>query len=272
MDPRCNDLPSCDDFRKASQDPGSRIGREFMKRSIVALLLVFGAACSPNIDTRPAAPTAVAQPQPAGQPKRIQLDRNVFLEIDGKTKRVIVETKVCLRQGSLEQFMTRKRTKEHEAIVVADCDASKIHAGLILCGAESGSPVKFLPKFAPPTGTVIKVTVEYKDGDKTIRRPAQEWIRDSKTKKDLVYDWVFAGSRLFPDPEDPKKPPYYLANDGDIICVSNFDTALLDLPIESTVDNSQLQFDAHTERIPAIDTPVTVILEPVLPKKDGKTP
>ena len=240
-------------------------------RLLFALFIVFGAAWkSPNEATWSTA-EAQAQPKPA-EPKRIQLSKNVFLEIDGKTKRVLVETKVCLRQGSLEQFMTRKRTKEHEAILVADVDASKIHAGLLLAGAEPGSPVKFQPKFAPPKGTVIKVTVQYKDGDKTVRRPAQEWVRDMKTKKDLAIDWVFGGSRLFPDPEDEKKPPYYLANDGDIIVVSNFDTALLDLPIESSASDAQHEFEANTDRIPALDTPVTVILEPVLTKKDAKAP
>src|SRR5689334_17411916 len=82
---------------------------------------------------------AVAQAKPAAEPKRVPLDKNVFLEIDGTTKRVIIESKVCLRQGSLEQLLTRKRTKEHEAILVADCDASKIHAALLLCGVEPGS-------------------------------------------------------------------------------------------------------------------------------------
>ena len=248
-----------------------------MKRSLFALFIVFGAACSPNEATRPVTAEAVAQPKPAAEPKRVPIAKNVFLEIDGKTKRVIVATKVCLRQGSLEQLLTRKRTKEHEAILVFDGDASKIHAALLLCGAEVGSPVKFQPKFAPPAGTVIKVTLQFKDGDKTIRRPAQEWIRDMKTKKDLAIDWVFAGSRLFPDPEDEKKPPYYLANDGDVIVVSNFDTALLDLPIESSAADTQHEFDANTDRIPALDTPVTVILEPVLTKnadtkKAEKTP
>jgi hypothetical protein len=243
-----------------------------MKRSLIALILVFGAACTPNEDIKPVAAVALAQPKSAPEPKRIQLGKNVFLEIDGTTKRVLVESKVCLRQGSLEQLLTRNKLKAHEAIISAEVDASKIHAGLLLAGAEPGSPVKFQPKFAPPKGTVIKVTVQYKDGDKTVRRPAQEWIRDMKTKKDLAIDWVFAGSRLFPDPEDPKKPPYYLANDGDVIVVSNFETALLDLPIESSASDTAHEFEANTDRIPALDTPVTVILEPVLAKKDAKAP
>jgi hypothetical protein len=99
-----------------------------MKRSFLALFVVFGAACTPNDDTQPATAVALAQPKPAAEPKRVPLSKNIFLEIDGKTKRVIVESKVCLRQGSLEQLLTRKRTKEHEAILVFDGDASKIHA------------------------------------------------------------------------------------------------------------------------------------------------
>jgi hypothetical protein len=248
---------------------------------VLTTLVVVGAACNPSVDVKPTTPVAVAQQKPAAAPKRVQLDKNVFLEIDGPTKRVIVESKVCLRMGSLEQLLTRKRTKEHEAILVADCDASKIHAGLLLCGVEPGSPVQFQPNFVPPKGPVIKVFVEYKEGDKTIRRRAQEWIRESTSGKDLATDWVFTGRRLFRDPMEPKKPPYYMANDGDIVVVSNFDTSMIDLPIESSDKNVQLQFDARTDRIPALDTPVTVILEPVIPankdaedapKKNEKSP
>ena len=81
---------------------------------------------------------------------------------------------------------------------------------------------------------------------------------------------LFAGSRLIEDPFDKTKKPFYAANDGDVICVSNFDTAMLDLPVDSSRDNADLIFEAQTERIPAVDTPVRVILEPVLPKKEDK--
>jgi hypothetical protein len=200
-------------------------------------------------------------------PKRVPIGNNVVVEIDGKQKRVLVNAYVCLRQGQLEQLLTRKRTKEHEAILAADVDARNIHAALNLAGAVEGSPVKFRPKFVAPTGAAIKVTLEYKDKGKTIRVPAQEWIRNSKSKKDLDTDWVFGGSVLIPDPFDKTKQPYYGANDGDIICISNFDTAMLDVPFNSPKDNDELAFEAHTERIPALETPVLVILEPVPAKK-----
>jgi hypothetical protein len=240
-------------------------------KPIAALLLLpcLACGCTESTEARTGVSTPATAPKaPAAETKKAQLGKNVFVETEnGKAKRVLVETTVCLRSGGLEQLLTRKRTKEHEAILVGDLDAKSIHAGLLLCGAEPGSPVKFLPKFEVPKGPVIKVFVEYKDGDKTIRRPAQEWIRVFKTKKDMPYDWVFVGSRIFQDPIDPKAPPYYMANDGDIIAVSNFDTACLDLPIDSSADNVNLSFEAHTERIPPLDTPVTLILEPAGAKK-----
>lgn len=200
--------------------------------------------------------------------KKAELGKNVYLETEGKKRRVLVQAYVCLRQGQLEQLLTRKRGKEHEAILAADIDARTIHLALVAAGAEPGHPVRFQPKFEPPAGTTIKVFLEYQEKGKTVRVPAQKWVRNAKTKKDLDLDWVFAGSVLFPDPTDKTKPPYYMANDGDVICVSNFDTALLDLPISSSRDNDDLAFEAHTERIPDRETPVTIILEPVLKKSD----
>jgi len=64
--------------------------------------------------------------------------------------------------------------------------------------------------------------------------PARSWIRNMKTKKDLDCDWVFAGSMLVDHPFDKNKPKVYLANDGDVICVSNFETATLDVPVKSS--------------------------------------
>jgi hypothetical protein len=199
--------------------------------------------------------------------KKVKVGNNVYLEIDGEQRRVLVDAYVCLRKGMLEQLLTRKRTKEHEAILAADVDARDIHLALVAAKATPGSPVKFRPKFEAPTGAAVKITLEYQDKGKTVRVPAQQWVRNVKSGKDLDTDWVFAGSILIPDPLDRKKQPYYGANDGDVICISNFDTALLDVPFNSPKDNDDLAFEAHTDRIPPLETPVTVILEPVVAKK-----
>jgi hypothetical protein len=200
-------------------------------------------------------------------PRRVQAGPNVFLEIDGARRRVIFTAVVVLREGLLEQLLCRKNTKEHEAILAADCDARDLHKALLITGAKPGSTVRYEPKFEPPSGTPITVTLSYEKDGKTIRLPGQDWVRDVKTKKSLAAEWVFAGSYFQPNPLDPKGPPLYGANSGDVICVSNFGDAMLDLPFASTSDNSELEFEAFTDRIPPLGTTVTVTLEPASAKQ-----
>jgi len=203
----------------------------------------------------------------SGSPgKKVPIGKNVSLEVQGDKRRVLVDAYVCLRQGQLEQFLTRKQTKEHEAILAADVDVRDIHTALLAAGAQDGKPVQFQPKYQPATGSVIKITLVYEDKGKKVEVPARNWVRNVRTKKALDQDWVFGGSITVPDPFDKAKKPVYMANEGDVICVSNFETAMLDLPIESSAVNEDLQFEAWTDRIPPVETPVQVILEPVIKK------
>jgi hypothetical protein len=242
----------------------------FMNTTDRKLSWLFGfAACSTTLWLGSGDAGAGKQDPPKVEVKKIDkgFGKNVWLEIEGDKRRVVIKGVICRRTDFLEQFLCRAMTKEHEAIVSADIDAAKVHFALTLAGAEAGSPVKFAPKYAPATGTVIKVYVQYEEKGKTIKVPAQKWIRNVKTQKELDSDWVFGGSELFPNRFDPKQAPHYAANDGDVICVANFPSAMLDLPIASSDKNDDLQFEAFTDRIPPLETPVLVILEPVLPKK-----
>ena len=56
----------------------------------------------------------------------------------------------------------------------------------------------------------------------------------------------------------------------DFVGVSNFGTAMLDVPVASSTENEALLFEAFTDRIPPLGTKVEVIFEPVPEKKDGK--
>jgi hypothetical protein len=233
-----------------------------------ALLVALGVAAVPP-EAPPRAEAAPAPTPPAA--KRSPLGKNLFFEVQGTTKRVVIRAHVCLRAGQLEGLLTRKGTKEHEYVLAADVDARQVHAALIVAGARPGAPVRFAPKYQAAHGSVIKVSLQYQKEGKTVTVPAGQWVRAAKTKNDLDRDWVFGGSRLVPHP-DQNKPPLYLANQGDVICVCNMDTAMLDLPVRSPKKFDERVFDAHTERIPALNTPVDVILEPVPDKKGpGKT-
>ena len=234
---------------------------------LVFLACLAGTGCDEGAD-RSNKPEPKPKP-PAG--KKVRVGDNVYLEVTGTRRRVLVTAEVCLRKGPLEQLLTRKNKKEHEAILSAALDARKIHEALVLANAKEGEPVRYLPKFRPPSGTSIKVTLVYEDKQgvkKTVN--ARSWLKNTKTAKQLDCDWVFAGSMLVENPFDKTAPKEYLANEGDIICVSNFESALLDVPIKSSKDDADRGYEAWEDRIPPVGTEVTVILEPVLVEKPKK--
>ncbi len=206
---------------------------------------------------------------PARKPavKTVQVGNNVTLEIAGTERRVIVKAIVVLREGQLEGLLTRTMAKEHEYVLASDCDARHVHLALELAGAKKGSPVTFVPKYTAAHGTSIRVTLRYKKDGKVIAVPAKDWVREHKSKKALDMDWVFAGSRFVPNPEGKDKPPIYFANHGDLICLCNMETAMMDLPVKSPKKFDSRTYEAFTDRIPAKDTPVDVILEVVPAKK-----
>ena len=70
--------------------------------------------------------------------------------------------------------------------------------------------------------------------------------------------WVLAGSSFWTDPVDGKE--YYQADGGDLICLANFPTAMLDLPIPSTQSNEALLFEAFDGRVPPVGTDVELLL------------
>ncbi len=88
---------------------------------------------------------------------------------------------------------------------------------------------------------------------------AREWVKREKDKP-LLRDWVFAGSQFYDDPFTKKER--YAADDGDLITVANFSSAILDLPIESSANDAERTFMTNTAKIPEIGTEVLVALYP----------
>jgi hypothetical protein len=223
--------------------------------------------CDPTESQNPIEKRDQAKPV---ETRKVEVGKNVSLEVQGDRRRVLVHASVCLQRGPLELLMCRKQTKEHESILTADVDARDIHKGLLLTKATPGAPCQYLEdRIKPATGTTVKISLQYEKKGKLLTVSAGEWVRNVKTQKELKEDWVFAGSRFAKNVFDPKKPDLYLANEGDVICISNFEDAMLDLPIPSPKDDADRAFEANTDKIPDLETKVVVILEPIL---DGKKP
>ncbi|MCR4413073.1 MAG: YdjY domain-containing protein [Thermoguttaceae bacterium] len=185
--------------------------------------------------------------------------------IDRKGCRVVMVGAVCARQVPLELLVCPLGSKEHESVLVVPVKPSLVHIGLLALGVEPGHPVQYQPKYVPASGPEIEVTLIWKD-EKGTRKTArgQDWVRNVKTKQAMEHPWVFAGSDWIDNPYTKRKE-YRADVEGYLICVSNFPGALLDLPVASSADDSELLFDAFTERIPHKGTPVTIVLAPKKP-------
>ena len=277
-----------------------------------------------------------AQAVAAQTDKLIPLTKSETVLLDRKGKRILLKTKVVLREGMLEMLVCKKQTKEHESILAVDAPAFVIHSGLLAIGAKPGAPVSYVDgEIKPPTGQRIDVFLQWTDEEgKLHREPAQNWIRHVThryyveklkspppdfaipEKSDLRYDarhkeliwygpmsekqrdefltyskdkeyqqairkvfeqgrsrpmkahWVFAGSTFYVEPDEQgREVRHYQAEGGDVVCVANFPSAMLDVSIESSATGEQnLLFEAWTERIPPVETEVTVELVPVFEK------
>jgi hypothetical protein len=259
---------------------------------LVACAALVGAVAGPTAPLVPTPKLVAADPeQPKGEPlpdfpminpknkvKALHPDgKSIIAElatVDGKTKviRVGIVAEVCLREGALEQFLCKKGTKEHEAIVRVDMDAELVHLAILTTGAKPGTPTGFIDpkteqaKYTPATGSKVKVTVHYKKDGKLHTHPAQEWIWDLNKKMIMPHDWVFAGSVFIKDPDDPGKKPFYGANSGDIFSISNFPYSTLEFPVQISKDDAQLTYEARTEKIPPLTSKVWVLVE-LMPEK-----
>ena len=178
-----------------------------------------------------------------------------------------------MQEGFLELLACRIRSKEHESILSVRVKPQLVHAALLATNARQGRPVQFTPTFSPASGDRIDITLRWNvsrrslSGEEEIvqsEAPAQDWVWDMSSpehaKKPMTTHWVFSGSRTYQDAEGKNR---YLADEtGELFGLSNFVGSILDVPIESSADNTKLQFGCFTERIPPLDTPVTIIITP----------
>lgn len=204
--------------------------------------------------------------------------KTIIAEVSGegdakKVVRVGIACEVCLREGPLEQFLCKKGTKEHEAIVRVDLDAELVHLAIIAAGGKPGTPTGFVdqkteePKHTPATGSKVNVLVHYTKDGKAHTHPAQEWIWDHKKKAPIPFQWVFAGSVFIKDPENPNLKPHYGANSGDIFSISNFPYSTLEFPVPISKDEAQLTYEARTNKIPPLTSKVWILIEVPAEKK-----
>jgi hypothetical protein len=129
--------------------------------------------------------------------------------------------------------------------------------------------LRFAKKFAELTW-YGHMTKKQRDGylamtdDKAFRAAIAKFHKRSQPRQ-MSAGWPFVGSGFFVDKKSGER--YYQAESGEVVCVANFSTAMIDVAIPSSASGEGLLFEAYTERIPPRGTEVTVELIPVFKKK-----
>ena len=203
---------------------------------------------------------ASSSSQPASAPSALAFPG---LEIDLSRGRLIIDAQVCLREGPLELLLCARNTKEHESILHTDVAPWQVHAGLLALGLERGKPARWQQTpggrggFLPPQGSGLEITLRWQDAQGVAQEvPAGRWLSTQSASGAVVPAWVFVGSEVLPDGR-------YLADlSGDMICISNFADAIVDVPLESSASNALLCFRANSPEIPPLATPVQVVIAP----------
>ncbi len=149
----------------------------------------------------------------------------------------------------------------------------KLPPGLVLPERDDALPIRYFAKFKEltwfgPMAAAQRDKLLSLSRDDAYQKAIRMFFAQGQSRQ-LDAGWVFVGSGYYVDEKTGEKS--YLAEGGDLICVSNFPTAMLDLSIKSTDKQDEgLLFEPWTERVPPKGTEVTMELVPVFEKPAAK--
>jgi len=209
------------------------------------------------------------------------------IKINTEVWSVDVDATVAIDGGLLELIACIKDSKEHESVVAVNAKPSHIHTALLLLGAEPGNPAmrkvigegedaRFVD--LPPKGAPIGVylVIDTPEGKKEV--PINQFIakapedyfqkqpggEEEEKEPELYPDhvFIFTGSVLVDRGEEA--PRQYIADySGNLITLSTFgDEVLGTLEIHEHA-NEHLMWTVLANKLPAIDTPLTLRLKPL---------
>lgn len=210
---------------------------------------------------------------PAAAVKRMKELGNNEYELGGvkfssATREVRVPCAVNMQDGQIEFALVHETGKTHESILKTAVNPVDIQVALLLCNYEPGHNGLFdyekdttvkknleETKTKTPGANQVQCHVEWKAGTETKRAELREWIRDAATKKapdDFNY-WIFNGSMV-------QESGFSAALHGNLIGIYYDVASILNCP--SPRNRNDDVWLCEQDKIPAVDTPVTLILAP----------
>ena len=185
-------------------------------------------------------------------------DDSPGIRIDWQRRLIELDATIVLREGPLELLACSPKTREHESILSVTGRPRDIYHAMGLIGLRSGSPVRYdreQKRVIAPSGESLRLEIRYRINgtDRTV--PAARWLLDSKRRcPPESVNWVFAGSTTIHDGR------FGADVDGTVVCVVDFDTALMAVGETHSADNDLLWLEANTKEIPPIGAQCVLVI------------
>ncbi len=206
-------------------------------------------AAPPGVASAPVAHSAGPRPFQPG------------VQIDWPRREVLVAARVVLRAGPLE-LLACGPGKEHESILRLDAAATHLFLALGLLGVQAGHPPRWddeRQRTVPADGDPVDILLRWTTDTGPQTAFAHDWLIDIEYgHAPQPRPWVLAGSLVRRDGT--------LAADasGTAITLVDFPDALLAPRRPRSSRDAELWARANTPAIPALDTPVTLVLRPAV--------
>ena len=185
------------------------------------------------------------------------------VRIDWRRGVVEVDVEVVLRTGPLELLACSPRTREHESILAVRARPMHIYQAMGLVGMKPGSPTRYdeaQQEWLAPSGDALELRIRIAGADSTESIPVENWLLDVTTNRPpKSLDWVFAGSLSTPSGR------FGADSDGTVVCVVDFETALITVAARHSADNDRLWLAANTKAIPPVATTCTLLISHARP-------
>jgi len=187
------------------------------------------------------------------------------LKIDEKAGKVTFGAKTCKTdthpqlKGAIEYLITMPRGKSYESCFEAGpIDPIKLHEALQKIGLKPGHPAN---EAKTAEGDKIKISVEWKDGEKTRTEPIDSFVLDEETKKPLEkVQWIYAGSKEGYVPELDAMALMVVSSKNLMGLYQGDPTPLIANPVPLMTGH---RYKVNKELLPKEGTPVKIILEAV---------
>ena len=185
------------------------------------------------------------------------------LKIDEKAGKVTFGAKACKTdthpqlKGAIEYLITLPRGKSYESCFEAGpIDPLKLHEALQKIGLKPGHSAN---EAKTAEGDKLKITVEWKDGDKARSEPIDSFVYDEDTKKPLEkVAWIFAGSKEGFVPELDAMALMVVSSKNLLGLYQGDPTPLITNPAAIITGH---RYKVNKELLPKEGTPVRIVLE-----------